>query len=582
MKNITAIILITGVLAVGGAMSMGLARAQGFDDTLDAELDALSAGEENEEPLPSIDDLIDTPQASPSKPATKREEPQPLSATELAPASDEPNADFEKRLAEIYAGHSEPVSSERWSELIGAKAQESYSVQTGDTLWDLSHTLFGDGFYWSKLWAENPEIHNPHRIEKGQALRFIGGSESDAPELHVVDATAANSSSSEFVLGGAGSASQKAEPDKLTIEANKAFDKVDVVPAIKEVPADQAPAAVVAAASGSRVKEERGAHVGESPYFEEDMEGKISQSDLDAGVVIEQSELVPRPQLPPSEVRPKPMSNLPPSFEVYRPRVVDKTVEIKRRASRAEKEVGAIVPGYIAMEKAAEPLGTLEEVDVGGNTASIGQNVFIRANEPLTIGTKVYTVQEKYGVSSSATGKIGLAYEIGGIVEVRELIDEPSRLYRGQVTYAVNPVRVGSQILAGVPPRVPVTPRGRRNASQLTIAAGALAEDRRHFGDESIVFLDRGSVDVQVGDVFAVQARRGERRKTVAPDQLTPIGIIKVFAVYGRVVSAIVVLATEEIRIGDRTGGEFPTRLPDFKVAAPKVVQAPAESVRSE
>ena len=247
MKNITAIILISGVLAVGGVMSMGLARAQGFDNTLDAELDALSA---DEEPLPAIDDLIDQPSAAPAKPATKRAEPQPLATTELAPPSDEPNADFEERLAEIYVGHSEPVSSERWSELIGAKAQESYSVQTGDTLWDLSHTLFGDGFYWSKLWAENPEIHNPHRIEKGQALRFIGGSEADAPELHVVDATAADSSSSEFVLGGAATSPQKAEPDKLTIEANKAFDKEDVVPAIKEVPADQVSSAIVVAASG--------------------------------------------------------------------------------------------------------------------------------------------------------------------------------------------------------------------------------------------------------------------------------------------------------------------------------------------
>lgn len=583
MNMQAAIVLVLGVLAVGGAFSMGQASAQGTDHSLDAEIDAFV----DEEPLPSIDDLVNTPDVAPSQIAQKAQkaaikpEPRPA-AMDLAPASDEPNAEFEKRIAQIYADHSEPVSSERWAQLVGAKAQESYAIQTGDTLWDLSRTLFADGFYWSKLWAENPEIHNPHRIEKGQTLRFIGGTESDAPELHVVEAEepaaqhAAQSSAEAPQSPAQGPVSRKGGPDKLTIEATKAFEKVDVVPAIREVPND------AAVTTNSRIKIVRGAHTGEAPYFEEDLDGKLAQADREAGVVIEQSEIVPRPLLPPPERRLKPIANLPPSFQIYRPRIVDKSVEIKRRATRAEREVGAIVPSYIAMENEPESIGTLEEADVGGNTASTGQYVFIRAKDQLSIGSKVFTIQDRYRVSSSATGTIGRAYEIGGIVEIRELIDESARLYRGQVTYAVSPINVGNQILPGVPPRVPVTTRGRRNTNQLTIAAGGFVEDRQNLGDESIVFLDRGNAEVEVGDVLSVQARRGERRKTIAPDQLTPIGILKVFAVHGRVVSAIVVLATEEIHIGDKTGGAFPTRLPDFKVVAPAVSRASSQSERSE
>lgn len=492
---------------------------------------------------------------TPPKVAIPVKKPEPEVTASIAPGSDEPNSAFESRLAEIFNQHGAPVSDEKWTELIGTRATESYSVQAGDTLWDLSQTLFADGFYWSRLWAENPEIQNPHKIAKGQAIRFIGGTEANPPEIRVV----------------------KDEPDQLTEQSNAAFEREDVVPVVQEVPSQDLKDIDISLSSNVRRAEVK-TLINEAPVYQEDMEGKITQADLEAGVVIEQAELIPRPTIPePDEGKRSVLRKIPSSFRELRPRAPNKTVTIQRRNSAAEKNPPAVVPSYMAFENEQEPMGEIVEVDAGESVASIGQIVMIEANEPMSIGARVFSVVSKYKVTSPENGRVGYAYEVGGIIKLIDLADEKNQIYRGQVVYAVNPVRVGADILLGQPPRVAASTKGRRTVGELIIAGGEEAVDRKFFGDGSIVFLDVNKTDVRVGDVLAVQSKRGERKKTVLPDLQTPIGILKVFQVSGTVASAFVVVATDEVRVGDRTGPNFPTRLPDLVHEAPRVSSAPAE-----
>lgn len=597
-KSVLTILTVRLALCMAVTASFGAtANAQDFDD-LESELDAASTGsasstsaakaapkdsskdESKDDVLDDLEEpLVTNLEAEEQSPPPKKTEakksapvvakkakaapaPEPAPApaepylTEsLAPSSDEPNAAFEARLAGIYSQHSDPVSDEKWSGLIGSRAAETYSVQAGDTLWDLSHTLFADGFYWSKLWAENPEIHNPHQISKGQALRFISGTEASAPEIRVV----------------------KDEPDKLTLLAQANFDREDVIPAVQDVKAEE----LIDIDSGSQAAAAKSKPVtglNQAPYYQEDIDGKITQADLDAGVVIEQSEVVPRPVLPPpSENRRKVLLDIPKSFGEYRPQVYDKTVTILRRNKAAEKIPGAVVPPFIAFESLPDTLGMVEEVDQGELIASIGQYVYIKANSALVIGSKVYSGSSRFDVKSAASGRLGSAVEIGGVLRVVELTDEKTNLYRALVVYVVNPVRVGSLVLAGEPPRIPVTTKGRRLPGELIVVGGSYSDTRRFFGDGNVVFLETRGSGVRVGDVLSVQARRGERKSTIAPDQTNPIGILKVFSVSGKVASAVVVLATEEIRVGDRTGANFPARLPELRIEAPQITQSSAE-----
>jgi hypothetical protein len=54
---------------------------------------------------------------------------------------------------------------------------QTYIVQEGDTLWDISTVFLRDPWYWPEIWFKNPQIANPHLIYPGDTLAivYIGG-----------------------------------------------------------------------------------------------------------------------------------------------------------------------------------------------------------------------------------------------------------------------------------------------------------------------------------------------------------------------------------------------------------------------
>ena len=47
-----------------------------------------------------------------------------------------------------------------------------YTVQPGDTLWDLSRKFSDTPWQWPEMWQENDQIANPHRIYPGERIRL--------------------------------------------------------------------------------------------------------------------------------------------------------------------------------------------------------------------------------------------------------------------------------------------------------------------------------------------------------------------------------------------------------------------------
>ena len=94
--------------------------------------------------------------------------------------------EYESRLYNIYKNfHSSALPASEWSSVISSKNVNTYIVQKKDNLWDISQVLFGDSQYWPKLWSVNPYIVNPHRIDVGNQLSVIMGSESSGPQVVV-------------------------------------------------------------------------------------------------------------------------------------------------------------------------------------------------------------------------------------------------------------------------------------------------------------------------------------------------------------------------------------------------------------
>jgi len=61
-----------------------------------------------------------------------------------------------------------------------------YTIQKGDTLWDISSKFLKDPFLWPKLWERNPYITNPHWIYPGNPIRLTGAEPAKKEEPQAV------------------------------------------------------------------------------------------------------------------------------------------------------------------------------------------------------------------------------------------------------------------------------------------------------------------------------------------------------------------------------------------------------------
>jgi hypothetical protein len=65
-----------------------------------------------------------------------------------------------------------PVAKAGEISVIESEAGFYYTVQKGDTLWDLSQQFNNSAWLWPELWEENDQISNPHWIFPGERIRL--------------------------------------------------------------------------------------------------------------------------------------------------------------------------------------------------------------------------------------------------------------------------------------------------------------------------------------------------------------------------------------------------------------------------
>jgi len=155
--------------------------------------------------VPNLDDAV--PEAPPAEPvapvepiAPQQAAPQPIPAPaapqieeykptpsnlEVKSQSTDDTHQKEERFSRTYSKfHKDSTSDQNWEKVVGKRTADTYIVNKGDTLWDISGTLFGDPFYWPKVWSLNKDlIYNPHVIFPDMKIKFYQGSSKATPTL---------------------------------------------------------------------------------------------------------------------------------------------------------------------------------------------------------------------------------------------------------------------------------------------------------------------------------------------------------------------------------------------------------------
>ncbi len=105
---------------------------------------------------------------TPSESALPPPAPPPAPVAKAAAPAPELNA-VEAAIARA-AAEPQPVVAPAPVVVVNPTAPKSYTVKSGDTLWDISAMFLRDPWLWPEIWHVNPAVQNPHLIYPGDVL----------------------------------------------------------------------------------------------------------------------------------------------------------------------------------------------------------------------------------------------------------------------------------------------------------------------------------------------------------------------------------------------------------------------------
>lgn len=468
----------------------------------------------------------------------------------------EPNLEYEAKLYDVYVNyHASPTPNLEWQSLVGERRSEMYNISSGDTLWGISETFFGDGNYWPKVWSINSKIKNPHMISPGNRIAFVMGTETDAPMFTVTEPDAVETDEGEGggeqAEAGAEGEGSSAMPEELSesdieqlIEAGalSAQDTEQLQQMMEESPEE-----------GSDVEEDQAME--DDQGADQDMDGQVDgMPDID----------IP----PPSVVSRPVLKRLPPSVPEWQsadPSGIYDDAGIEYGVRPITKLKDTLYLQSFIDDSLDNSDATVVETQRTGYFGSDLEYVYVKFPKGRgRLGRKYLVVDPKGKIRSPLesveTSDLGFQKTVSGLVTIESRVaasvTEQYEVFKAIVTKSVNPITVGSQLLRGELPIVNLEKRGPRSNQVAMVIGGTAGKRRTVFGDSSIVYLNRGSKEgIREGQILDVRAnRRSRSRDTLIIEAQRVIGQVKIVKTAARFATAVVLTSSDPIMAGDLTG----------------------------
>lgn len=353
--------------------------------------------------------------------------------------------------------------------LASGEAPEEYTVNVGDTLYDICDQLIDEADYWPKLWSFNPTIENPHFVYPGMRLRFYAGDDKSPPFLQVVT-------------------------------------EDDILPVAK-------------------------GDISEKELVREDISGMLMRSEIPENTTI---------------LDPKDIDAL--------LRVDHLFVEVGGGYKAESKAV--IIPAFI-VEEEIEELGRVIGGSAGSFLVDKGQQIIMKEEEGLAVGTSYSVVRKGEGVVNSSGDQIGIRYEFVAQIRVTVEDEKEDSIFKGDVVFNRLGVEPGDLVIPyrsvkrTVPNKVVVDGKG----SQQEVVD--FSEPKTNLGGRGgFVFLDQSEGKLQEKATYRilqnVKVSAGRDIKDSLPDTDSKIAQVYVLDVNGSAALGYLVQDSLEVRLGDR------------------------------
>lgn len=480
-----------------------------LEDELDQEYSVDEVVEGVKEDPETAEELQDPQLVEPEKPKEEvveeepEEEPAPQKAMPSREAialedTDSPNIELEDRLFKIFSELKGPIVDSEWRDIVMSRKSEVYTVQKGDTLWDISRSFFGDPFFWPKIWSLNKDIYNPHFVVPKQKLVFFPGTVTQEPTIEIEEPV-----------------------EKVSNEVAKKLTKED-----REI----------------------------LPEFEEE-EDLLPSEGLRAATI---EDVIIPPSRTKSTAR---LPVIPPSLPIWdvgTQKNEGTNIIFSGKPLSQPTEVVVPLASFVA-EEFPESDGRLVKVNaaqmVGSNFHPVYVEVFGgKVGEKLLIISQVKKPKTFYNKVN------GVPISVDGEVKIVEEIDKDADLFRGLITANINPIVVGAKLIRQTFPKVELSLKGTLQNIEGKVTGGFLDGKTEILGPGYFVYLNIGTKDgVKVGGILSVLANELARdAKTLDEINSREIGIIKVVHVQDTISTGVIVAASEEILPGDYVGAPGP------------------------
>ncbi len=480
-------------------MTLSIAYGQGEDEIdLEKELDE-DIDKDAAEVTPEVQEA--PVQAQPEPEIVPEERPKTASGEPILKGVDDPDVELEDRLFKIFSDLKGPISDESWKKVVGKRRKETYKIQRGDTLWDISRTLFGDPFYWPKVWAVNEDITNPHFVQPGLALNFYQGTISDEPIIDIKNET---------------STPVSAPIAKGIPPTGDDEEKLEFLPGDD---GDFLPSTGLRAETADQV-------------------------------------IIPPPRI---KLTPK-LKSIPPSLPVWDASMATIPAEGKVAFSGALPSApqSTVVPlaAYLA-EDFPDDIGEVLEFKDEGLVGTNYQHVYAevdegRVGETLLVVSRIDKPRRFFKILS------GVPISVDGEIKLVEKLDD--NYFKAAIVSTTNVIKAGARLLRQKLPMVELSTIGPILNVEGQIGGGNLDGLTEFFSPGSFVFLDVGSAQgVKVGGLmYALANEELRNRKTIDDVNKRDVGLMKIVHVTENAATAVIVQSNDVVMAGDYTGTPGP------------------------